>query len=257
MKRLTVILLAAFGYLALVSGVYAQGTVADDSGTPLGTFEVHPFPAGGAFGFPFSMEVTRSNGDRWVLTPLGVNGPTDRTGGGPLLWSLREYVPKDASIDRNHPNREGQMITDPHPSFKDHVRVQLAFKPVPEPPGASWIYSARFEILHFVGKETMSRAVSWAGKYTMDGSTSLEILDDHNVISGSILIGGRRRAIHGRAYGSLVLAIIDGTTGPNAVRTHLELRFDPDARKVTGKYNETGEGGRIISGSEKTFIATP
>ena len=260
MKRLTpLILLVAFGYLGLASSVYAQGAVADDSGAPLGTFEAHSFPAGGAFGFPYWIEVKRSNGSRWFLTPIGIQGPTDggRTAGrGPLLWGLEEFVPKGGSIDRNHPNREGQMISDPNPSLKDHIRVQLAFKPVPEPPGANWIYSAKFEIVHFVGKETMSRRILKSGKYTIDGSTSLDLLDDHNDISGSILIGNRKRSIRGRAYGSLVLATVDGTTEPSAVRTHLELRFDPDTGKITGTYDEMEEGGRIISGSEKTFVAT-
>ena len=255
--RLTLhILLLTVGYIGLASGVYAQEEVADDSGTPLGTFEIHPFRAGGAFGVPYWIEVKRSNGYSWFLTPMSIQGPTDGAGGGPLLWTLREYVAKGASIDRNHPKREGQMISDPHPSFKDHVRVQLAFKPLPEPEGANWIYSAKFEIVHFVGKETMSRSIPKSGKYTIDGSTLLDLLDDHNDISGSILIGNRKRSIRGRAYGSLVLAAVDGTTEPSAVRTHLELRFDPDAGKITGKYDETEEGGRIISGSEKTFVAT-
>jgi hypothetical protein len=256
------ILLVAFGYIGLASGVYAQsqevvsqGTLADDSGTALGTFEVHPFPAGRSTGFLYSIEVKRSDGYRWLLTPQGIQGPTDRDGGGPLVWVLREYTARGGSIDRSRPNREGQMITDPRPSLNDHVRVQLAFKPVPEPPGANWIYSAKFETLHFVGKETMSRVVSRTGKYTIDESTSLELLDNHDVISGSILTGNRRRSIHGRAYGSLVLATIDGTIQSDAVRARLELRFGTDAPKITGRYEETEETGRVISRSEKTFVA--
>src|SRR5881397_1460201 len=111
--RPAVIVGIALGCIGAACCVYAQtaaitpgGVLADDFGTKLGTFEVHPFPNGRTAGFSYSIEVHRIDGRRWLLAPIGIDRPTDRAGEGPLVWSVREYTA--LRLDR-----EGQMFSNP------------------------------------------------------------------------------------------------------------------------------------------------
>jgi hypothetical protein len=237
-----------------------RGTLIDDSGVALGAFEVHPVPINPVKEFPYSIQVTRVDGRRWFLSPTGVSRPTD-TGavlGGPLLWQVQEFLrPRPGqSIDRAHPSRDGEMISNPYPGLSDHMEGSLAFRPVPEPEGANWIYSASFQMVHFLSEKIIAVIVSKTGRYTIDESRSLELADNHGVITGAIVIGNRRRAIRAHAYGSFVLGTIEGTAEPGAVKTRLTLTFDTGGQKVTGSCEETDERGNVFAGTEKTFVAT-
>jgi hypothetical protein len=236
----------------------ARGTVVDERGVRIGSYAVRGARSAAIPEFPHVIRVDLTDGRLWVLTPTGVDRPTDtdRAPHGPILVDVQEFAGRilGQSVDGTNPDRVGELLLTS--SLGDRMDGQIAFRPEPGPRGAHWIYSASFQTVHFISTKIADTKVAATGHYTIDRESSLDLSESNSVVTGVLALNGRTRVLHGSVYGSIFFGTSDDTTNADAVRTQLTLLFGDGGRKVSVSCAEVDEGGRIVAGTEQAFTAT-